>query len=123
MNSCKNKDTVGLDPGPALQLNGSLIDTATVIVNTLKEDSVPTSSLAKTPLGYFNDPIFGPLESSIAVGLNLPGSAPYSLPTGTISIDSAVLVLKYADGFYGDSLTSRYKVNVYQLGAGARPLG
>src|SRR5258707_15576527 len=95
LNSCKNKDTVGLDPGPALQLNGSLVDTATVIVNTVKEDSVPTTNLPKTPLGYFIDPVFGPLESNIAVGLNLPGGAPYSLPTGTISIDSAVLVLKY----------------------------
>ena len=120
LNSCKNKDSIGLDPGSALQLSGALIDTSTVIVNTVKEDSVPTSGLSKTPLGYFIDPVFGPLESNIAVGLNLPNSTAYSLPTGTVSIDSAILVLKYADGFYGDSLTSRYKVNVYQLGT--RPL-
>jgi hypothetical protein len=119
LNSCKNKDTIGLDS--PTQLNGSLIDTATIIVNTLKEDSVVTSGLAKTPMGYFIDPVFGSTESNIAVTLNLPGSTAYSLPTGTISIDSAVLVLKYADGFYGDSLTSKYKVNVYQLGV--RPLG
>jgi hypothetical protein len=122
LNSCKNKDTIGLNPGSTLQLNGALVDTSTVIVNTFPEDSVVTSSLTfKTPLGYFNDPVFGPLESNVAVGLNLPNSTAYSLPTGTVSIDSAVLVLKYADGFYGDSLTSRYKVNVYQLAT--RPLG
>jgi hypothetical protein len=120
LNSCKNKDTIGLNPGSDLQLTGALVDTSTVIVNTFPEDSVVTSGLTKTPLGYFNDPVFGPLESNIAVGLNLPNSTAYSLPTGTISIDSAVLVLKYADGFYGDSLTSRYKVNVYQLAT--RPL-
>ena len=120
LNSCKNKDTIGLNPGSGLQLTGALVDTSTVIVNTFPEDSVVTSGLTKTPLGYFNDPIFGPLESNIAVGLNLPNGTAYSLPTGTVSIDSAVLVLKYADGFYGDSLTSRYKVNVYQLAT--RPL-
>ena len=37
------------------------------------------------------------------------------MPPGTITIDSAVLVLGYADGFYGDSVATRYKINVYQL--------
>ncbi|MGZ4005603.1 MAG: DUF4270 family protein [Mucilaginibacter sp.] len=120
MNSCKNKDTIGLGLDSSTQLNGSLIDTATVVVNTVPEDSVATSGLTKTPLGYFNDPVLGPTQSDIAIGLSLPGGGAYTLPTGTISIDSAVLVLKYADGFYGDSLTSKYKVNVYQLGE--RPL-
>ncbi|MGZ3750429.1 MAG: DUF4270 family protein [Mucilaginibacter sp.] len=120
LNSCKNKDTIGLGLDSSTQLNGSLIDTATVVVNTVPEDSVATSGLTKTPLGYFNDPVLGPTQSDIAIGLSLPGGGAYTLPTGTISIDSAVLVLKYADGFYGDSLTSKYKVNVYQLGE--RPL-
>ncbi|MDB5025213.1 MAG: hypothetical protein JWP78_2968 [Mucilaginibacter sp.] len=115
LNSCKNKDTIGLDLNSSTRLGGSLIDTATIIVNTLKEDSVPTTSLAKTPMGYFIDPVLGTIESNVAVGLNLPSSSAYTLPTGTISIDSAVLVLRYTDGFYGDSLTSKYKVNVYQL--------
>src|ERR1700743_2484767 len=116
LNSCKNKDTIGLGLDSSTQLNGSLIDTSTIVVNTQREAPVVTSSLTKNPLGYFIDPVMGPTESNIAVGLNLPGRTAYSLPTGTVSIDSAVLVLKYADGFYGDSLTSKYKVNVYQLG-------
>ncbi|MDB5145544.1 MAG: hypothetical protein JWQ66_4257 [Mucilaginibacter sp.] len=120
LNSCKNKDTIGLGLDSSTQLNGSLIDTSTIVVNTLPEDSVITSGLPKTPLGYFIDPIMGTTESNIAAALNLPGSTAYSLPTGTITIDSAVLVLHYADGFYGDSITSKYKVNVYQLGI--RPL-
>jgi hypothetical protein len=53
--------------------------------------------------------------SNIATDLNLPGGAGYTPPTGTISIDSARLVLRFADGFYGDSIESVYKVNVYQL--------
>ena len=131
LNSCKNKDTIGLGVGSSVPLNGSLIDTSTIVVNTLADvgyndinsvptDSIITSNLIKTPFGYFNDPILGTVESNVAVGLNLPGSTAYSLPTGTVTIDSAVLVLKYTDGFYGDSLTSRYKINVYQLGE--RPL-
>ncbi|MDB5154384.1 MAG: hypothetical protein JWR54_3135, partial [Mucilaginibacter sp.] len=120
LNSCKNKDTIGLGLNSSTQLGGSLIDTATIVVNTFKEDSVVTTNLAKTPLGYFIDPVLGTTESNIAIGLNLPASSAYTLPTGTISIDSAVLVLRYADGFYGDSITSNYKVNVYQLGV--RPL-
>ncbi|HVV56125.1 MAG TPA: DUF4270 family protein, partial [Mucilaginibacter sp.] len=95
--------------------NGSLIDTSTIVVNTIPEDSVVTSGLTKTPLGYFNDPAFGVTQSDIAVGLNLPNQTAYALPTGTIEIDSAVLALRYADGFYGDSVTTRYKINVYQL--------
>jgi hypothetical protein len=115
LNSCKNKDTIGLGLDSSTQLNGSLIDTSTIIVNTRPEVPVITTGLAKSPLGYFIDPVMGSLESNIAIGLGLPGTS-YSLPTGTVTVDSAVLVLKYADGFYGDSLTSKYKVNVYQLG-------
>ncbi|HEY0243961.1 MAG TPA: DUF4270 domain-containing protein [Mucilaginibacter sp.] len=117
LTGCKNQDSIGLGVNTATQLNGSLIDTATIIVNTIPEDSVQTNALPKTPLSYFKDPIFGTTEANLAVDLNLPGQASsYTLPTGTVSVDSAVLVLRYTDGFYGDSLASRYKVNVYQLG-------
>jgi hypothetical protein len=122
LNSCKNKDTIGLGADSSTQLNGSLIDTSTVIVNTMADlgnplsgDSIATSGLTKIPLGYFNDPIFGTVESNLAMTLNLPNQSAYSLPSGSIQVDSAVLVMRYADGFYGDSLTSKYKVNVYQL--------
>jgi hypothetical protein len=123
LNSCKNKDTIGLDPGDtSTKHNGSLIDTSTVIVNTipdignpLSKDSIQTSGLTKLPFGYLNDPVFGTVESNVALALNLPNQTTYSLPSGTIAIDSAVLVMPYADGFYGDSLTSKYKINVYQL--------
>jgi len=121
-NSCKNKDTIGLGLNPGTQLSGNLIDTATIVVNTMSDqagpdpkDSIITSGLTKTPLGLFTDPALGTTQSNIAVLLNLPGSAGFTLPTGQITIDSAVLVLKYLDGFYGDSVSSKYKVNVYQL--------
>jgi len=116
LNSCKNQDAIGLGINSSAQLSGNLVDTSTVITNTVLDDSVVTSGpLAKNPLAYFVDPIFGVSESDLATDLNLPASAAYTLPTGTIVIDSARLVLKYADGFYGDSIASRYTINVYQL--------
>ncbi|WP_428328352.1 DUF4270 family protein [Mucilaginibacter sp.] len=116
LNSCKNQDTVGLGVNSSSQLNGSLVDTSTIVINTVLDDTVVTSGpLGKNPLAFFNDPIFGTTESSIATNLNLPGAAAYALPAGTISIDSTRLVLNYADGFYGDSIASSYKVNIYQL--------
>jgi hypothetical protein len=115
LGSCKNDNTLGLDVDPSQQLNGTLVDTATILTNTVTEDSVITTSLVKTPLAYFKDPVLGITEANVATGLNLPGGTAYTKPTGTVTIDSAVLVLPYSDGFYGDSLSSSYKVNVYQL--------
>jgi hypothetical protein len=131
LNSCRNESTIGLPATPSTVLNGNLVDTSTIVVNTTTDagflapgmtptDSIITSSLTKTPMGLLRDPALGTTQSDIAVGLLLPGGSAYTLPTGTIVIDSAVLALKYADGFYGDSLTSKFKVNVYQLGT--RPL-
>jgi hypothetical protein len=115
LNSCKNQDTVGLGVNSTSQLSNNLIDTSTIIINTVHEDSVITSGVAKNSLAYFTDPIFGTTVASIATDLNLPGSTGYTPPTGTITIDSARLVMNYANGFYGDSITSTYTVDVFQL--------
>ncbi|MDP9080374.1 MAG: DUF4270 domain-containing protein [Bacteroidota bacterium] len=115
LNSCKNQDTVGLGVDSSSQLTGKLIDTSTILVKTVLEDSVITTQATKNPLAFFTDPVFGVAESSLAASLSLPGAASYSLPSGTISIDSVRLVMPFADGFYGDSVASNYKLNVYQL--------
>ncbi len=115
LNSCKNQDNIGLGINSSNQLNGSLIDTSTVFINTVLDDTVATNALAKTPLGYLKDAAFGTTEANIAFDLNLPNQGPYVQPVGDKTIDSAILVLRYADGFTGDSLASRYKANVYQL--------
>src|SRR4051812_18182331 len=109
LNSCKNQDTIGLGVNSQTQVNGTMVDTSTIVVNTVGEDSVVTSGLTKAPLGYFQDPIFGTTESNLAASLSLPGATAYALPSGTISIDSTRLVLHYVDGFYGDSVASSYK--------------
>jgi len=115
LNSCKNQDTIGLTPNGTGALGGSLVDTATIFTNTTYEDSVQTASMTKLPLGLLNDPIFGQTESDIITDLNLPSSIAYTLPSGSIVIDSARLLLNYAGSFYGDSLASSYTVNVFQL--------
>jgi hypothetical protein len=118
LNSCKNQDTVGFTLGTKGTLSGSLVDTATIFTKTTTDDSVVTSAITKSPLGYINDPVFGTTQADLITDLNLPGSVAYTLPAGTITIDSAVLILKYTQGFYGDSSahnTSKYVVNVYQL--------
>lgn len=115
LGSCKNPDSVGLPIDPTQTSQSNLIDTATINTVTVPDDSVTTSNVSKAPLAWFKDPIFGTTEANIAAALNLPGSSAFSAPAGTTTIDSAVLVMNYADGFYGDSLTTSYKVNVYQL--------
>ncbi len=115
LSSCVKQDSIGLGVNALNQLNGSLIDTSTIIINTIPEDSVITSSASKIAMGYFRDPVFGTTEANLAMDLNTPSSAPFTPPTGTVTIDSAVLILNYTRGFYGDSIASRYKVNVYQL--------
>ncbi|MEO6149381.1 MAG: DUF4270 family protein, partial [Mucilaginibacter sp.] len=122
LNGCKNPDGVGLDVDD--KLSGTLISDTTVTLNTVREDSSLAGNLVRIPLAYFNDPEIGTTASSIATTINLPSLAKYTIPTGTITIDSAILSLKYnSNGFYGDSVSSVYKVNVHQLtekpGAGA----
>lgn len=113
LNSCKNENTLGLAVDPSQQITGTLIDSSTVVTQTIAEDTVATTDLAATPLAYFKDPVIGTSEANIATSVNPPTS--YTAPTGTVTIDSALVVLRYASNFYGDSLTSKYKVNVFQL--------
>ena len=109
---CQNPDSIGLDVDPENAIEGKLIDTVTVDSRTVKEDSLTTSSLTKYPLGYFSDPVFGITDSKISGSLTLPSEA---LSFGTSPVlDSAVLVLKYADEYTG-SADSRLMIEVAQL--------
>jgi len=122
-NSCKRQDGIGLGVDTSTQVSGTLLVDTTVTINTVDEDTatVVTSGLTKTPLGEFVDPIFGTTTTNVALGIQLP-TVPYTVPAGTLIIDSAVLVLGYADGFYGDSVATRYKINVYQLATTDQPV-
>ena len=115
LNGCKNQDPIGLGVTSSNQINGSFVATSPITIETLREDSVATSGLTKTPFGYLNDPLIGTTQVDLATDLNLPGQSSYTLPAGTVTIDSARLILTYANGFYGDSISSVFGVNVYQL--------
>jgi len=111
--SCEKTGTIGLDIAPEDSLKSVFTDTITVNTLTTKEDSVITSNISQNPFGFLTDPVFGTTEANLALALNLP-SDNYSFGTSP-SLDSAVLVLKYGDEFYGDSLASNYAINIHQL--------
>ncbi len=111
---CQNTDSIGLDVDPTTDINGIFTDTVTIHTSTVREDSIITNSLSQYPLGYSIDPIFGKTYASIAMSLKLPQN---DVTFGTAPVlDSAVLVLRYGDEFYGDS-TSKFQVEVHQLAA------
>ncbi|WP_295769801.1 DUF4270 family protein [uncultured Mucilaginibacter sp.] len=122
LNSCKNQNDIGLPIGDQ-EINGTLLvyddiqvktDTENV-VSTARVDLGQSNPVAKTPLASLRDPRLGEITSNIATGIYLPGRSAYTVPTGTITADSVVLELYYTQGFYGDSLNSKFKVNVFQL--------
>ncbi len=121
LSSCKKPDAVGLAIDPAQVINGTLIDTVSINTTTLKDDSVVTTNLTNSSsqaisiLAYYKDPVFGTTEANMALSLGTPGGAAFTKPVGTVTIDSAIVVLRYAHGFYGDTSSTNYKINVYQL--------
>lgn len=124
LSACKKPDAVGLAIDPSQVINGTLLDTVSVNAVTLRDDSVITTNLAASqsggnvfiaPLAYYQDPVFGVTEANVAMSIGTPGRIAFTKPTGTVTVDSAVLVLRYAKGFYGDTTATNYKLNVYQL--------
>ncbi|WP_081675012.1 DUF4270 domain-containing protein [Daejeonella oryzae] len=112
LSACENPDSIGLDVDPSDAITGNLIDTVSIRSFTVKEDSIITNSMSDFPIGNLDDPIFGPTTSSIAASLNLPTS-PLTFGTTPV-LDSAVLVLKYSDEYFGDP-NALHKFEVYTL--------
>ncbi|MGM9476810.1 DUF4270 domain-containing protein [Pedobacter sp. GSP4] len=113
--SCKNPDGVGLDVDPSTAITGTLV-TSEVRSQTIEEPAVSTLNLSRYPLGYMVDPVFGKTESSVAMTV-IPSSLSYDFGTSPV-LDSAVLVLRIdttANKFYGDTTSSQYSIDVYQL--------
>lgn len=112
LSGCSNPEGVGLDVDPEDAISGTLVDSSTVFSSTVREDSLMTTGLSRYPLGFMRDPVFGTTEANLAMTLNLPDT---EISFGTAPVlDSAVLVLRYAD-FYGDSTGTVYQVDVHQL--------
>lgn len=113
LGACNNPDEIGLDVDPSNSLNTAIHDESIVKAFTVPEDKMATNGLSKYPIGYFVDPAMGLTVANVGATLNLVEAAK-SFGTN-ILLDSAVLVLDYADSFYGDSLESDYRFTVHQL--------
>ncbi|QIL39711.1 DUF4270 domain-containing protein [Pedobacter sp. HDW13] len=113
--SCKNPDSVGLDVDPSTAITGTLV-TSEVRSETIAEPAANTQSLTRYPLGYMVDPVFGTTKSSVAMTVT-PSSLSYDFGTSPV-LDSAILVLRIdttTNKFYGDTTSSQYSIDVYQL--------
>jgi len=111
--SCKNPDGVGLDVDPSTAITGTLVNNEPIKSQTIKEGDVTTSGLTAYPLGYMVDPIFGKTESSVAMTV-VPDVLSKDFGTSPV-LDSAILVLNLGTQFYGDTATTKYSIDVYQL--------
>ncbi len=112
--SCKNPGAVGLDVDPGTAIEGTLVNNEQIRSQTIKESDITTSGLTQHPIGYMVDPIFGKTEASLAMTVAPPTSLTQDFGTNS-TLDSAVLVLNLGTQFYGDTTTSKYSIDVYQL--------
>ncbi|MBC8053087.1 MAG: DUF4270 family protein [Sphingobacteriaceae bacterium] len=111
--SCEKDGTIGLDIDAQDSVKTAFTDTVTVRTTTVLEDDVATSGILQNPFGRIDDPVFGTTTVSLALGLSLPFDN-YKFGVSP-TLDSAILVLKYGDEFFGDSLTSKYVIDVHEL--------
>jgi hypothetical protein len=111
--SCKDENTIGLNPDTDQTFVGSLVDTATVNSQTLKDDVSSGVALVRHPIGFMNDDVFGTTTASTAMSVAIP-SEKFRFGTNP-TIDSAVLVLPYSTQFYGDTTSAVYTLTVKQL--------
>ena len=95
------------------QSSMSLIDTFSVDLSTVIEDSVVTSGTGRLLIGNYSDNIFGKIESKTYFQIGIPDTANLSIIESDI-YDSLNLVLRYNQYFYGDT-TKNQKISVYQL--------
>lgn len=117
LQACKKEGDIGLEQQIDEQgLYGRLVDTCTVQIFSVKDDTLITSNYVRNQLGDFHDPLVGRTISTIAFQATLSKNN-VDFGTGLV-LDSIVMVLGYpavqADRFYGDS-SSRMEINVYQL--------
>ena len=100
--SCKKKEyAVGSDVIDASTiLNGTSLDTFTLLTYSIEEDTVISDNPANVVLGSYLDPTFGSYSASFYTQLRLAGVDPNFADPSEIVIDSFVLALEYV-GYYG----------------------
>lgn len=111
--SCEKSDSIGLEVDPTDSIHGKYIEDFNINTVTVRDDSLYASNMAQYPLGSFDDPILGSTEAALALKLSLPSSA-FTFGTAPL-LDSAVLVFRYGREFYGDSLSTSYRIDVHEI--------
>ncbi len=111
--SCQDPSGVGLEIDSNEAINTSIVDTSTIRAYTVKEDTILNNRLTNFPVGFLKDPVFGTTEANMALVFSLPTTR-VNFGTNPV-LDSAILVLPYGTGFYGDSLNTNYTLEVRQL--------
>ncbi len=105
LNSCKD-DTGGVGANVLPQsdlINGTQVDTTTVVTSMFVKDSCLTNDIINCLLGSYNDPIFGEAKASLYMDVLSP-AYPTAPPwtSGTV-LDSAVLLLPFiSNNWYGN---------------------
>lgn len=104
--------------------NGSanivVVDTATVMMSTVRVDSTATAGTGYLQVGAYNDPYFGKVYSRAFLQVGLPGGFPAINQFDGFDSIGLVLLFKKGSPFYGDTtVTMKYNVNqvtdLYQL--------
>lgn len=111
--ACHKPNSVGLAVNPQDAVSGFFTNSITVSTKTvLDNDPILTSFLKKYPVGTLNDPVLGTTTSNLLMSLNIPSN---NLTFGTQpTLDSAILVLNYANEYYGDPNTE-FTFEIHQL--------
>jgi len=117
--SCNEESKLGIDflPNDDL-LNFTIIDTSTVIVSTVLDDSLVTENPSKFLLGVYLDPIFGKTKAEFGTQV-ITNSNSSILPSYFDGVAHSLTVFLALDtlnkeNFYGNK-TDSLKINVYKL--------
>ncbi|MEO0404424.1 MAG: DUF4270 family protein, partial [Bacteroidota bacterium] len=108
LQSCEKE---GDDLGVGLQNNGLLLnqtDTLTLNVNTILEDSLRSDELSINMLGNYSDPFLGVTKTAIAAQLRI-STVEQDFGANPV-VDSLVLTMEYAGGFYGKNVHQIFSV-------------
>lgn len=115
---CKNDELVGLEVQPDdTQIGLASSDTTTLVLSTVRDDSVPTDVYTTALLGSYVDPLFGYTGSSIVTNFRLEQLNPEFAGEPSIVLDSAVLSFYILDAYHDRSnpAVANQSFKVYEL--------
>ena len=104
MTGCENDELVGLEVQPdETQVGLFSTDTTSLILSTVRDDSVPTNIFTTALLGSYVDPVFGYTESAVFTNFRLEQLDPSFTENPNLVLDSAVLSFQITDAYYDRS--------------------